>query len=134
MSNPTGTHSAPPACKKARKLRGKFGKSHEGDQPPSKYKIKADVTPSDYLQIISRTELKDEEKLPCSIMTQWKAANDQDNFSKRIHQGNEVHSQSPVTKFMKANYINICQSRSSKEPSTDSLVIVPDNSWEDPNA
>ena len=33
---------------------------------------------------------------------------------------------------MKANYINICQSRLSKEPSTDSLVIVPENSWEDP--
>ena len=103
MSNLSGAHSAHPASKNIRKLRGNFGKSHEGDQPPSKNKIQTDVTPSDYLQIISKTELRDEEKLPCSMMTQWKAANDQDNFSKRIHQGNDIHSESPVTKFMKAN-------------------------------
>ena len=40
------------------------------------------MTPDDYMMVISGTELMDEEKLPSSIMTQWKAANDQDIFPK----------------------------------------------------
>ena len=72
-------------AKKARKFRGQTSKSHEGDQPPNENKVQTDVTPDDYIKIISETELKDDEQLPSSVMTQWKAANDQDIFPKGLN-------------------------------------------------
>ena len=52
--------------------------------------------------------------------------------------GAEVHSKSPALKFMKENYRKSCQARpqqgeasSSRVTSNDSMVMVPENTWED---
>ena len=94
------------------------------------------MNPGDYVDVVSQTTLKEEEKLPGRMLKQWKASNDQDNFSTRVKQGPEVHSSAPVTKFMKENYRNIVLQRGpltpmSRNPSNESMEVVPSAAWED---
>ena len=90
------------------------------------------MTPDDYLQVLESTDLKDNEKLPHTIMSHWKIVNDQSHFSKRVQQGKEVHGNNETIKFMKENYRKICETRPKKEPSTDGPPeMVPETTWID---
>ena len=135
MNKTDGAHGAPPAPKKPRQYRGVNSRSHAGDQPPLP-RVETDMNPGDYVEVVSQTTLKEEEKLPGRMLKQWKASNDQDNFSTRVKQGPEVHSSAPVTRFMKENYRNIVLQRGpltpmSRNPSNESMEVVPAAAWED---
>ena len=111
--------------KKPRQNRGLNSKSHAGDQPALP-RVKTDLSPGEYIDVVSQTTLKDDEKLPAQVLKQWKTSNDQDNFATRVKQGSAVHSTSPLTKFMKENYQNIARQRGPL-PSTsqNSMEVVP---------
>ena len=67
--------------KESQENRGKSQKSHEGDnRTKSESRAHTDMTPDDYLQVLESTDLKDNEKLPHTIMSHWKIVNDQSKF------------------------------------------------------
>ena len=108
----TGSSSAPPNHKKARKNRGRLQKPNDGkSRSQSTRHFPTDMSPDDYMEILDRTDLRENEKLPPSIMAHWKIVNDQTNFSERVKQGNEVHGNNPAIKFMKQNFLRICEIR-----------------------
>ena len=98
------TQSEPPTRKKPRHNRGRFSKSHAGDRPPNPNKVVTDATPGDYLQIIRCTTLKEEEKLPSYVVSEWKRTNDRETFTRRINQGTEEHASNPTLQFLQENY------------------------------
>ena len=83
---------------------------------------------------MNKAALEEEKKLPATIMTKWKELNCQANFSKRVDKG---PTDNPAMRFMKENYMKICQerpARSSKDSSrtaSDSPVIVPEKSLDE---
>ena len=135
--NTASYYSAPPTGKKARTNRGKQSKSHDGGTKANFNKIRTDMTPDDYIEVIETKELVPECKLPHGIMSKWKVANDTENFTKRIKQGEEMHSDNPTTKFMKENYQKLSPARAGKEPfnasrstSKGSTIMVNESTWE----
>ena len=70
---------------------GKYGKSQkspEGDnRAMSASHVHTNMTPDVYLQVLGKTDLKEDEKLPHTIMSHWKIINDQSNFPKECSRG-----------------------------------------------
>ena len=95
--------SAPPMRKKPRTHRGQNSKSHEGDRAPNPNKINTNVTPGDYLQTIQCSTLKDEEKLPHYVVSDWKRSNGRETFTRRINQGTAEHETNPTLQRMQAH-------------------------------
>ena len=97
-----------------------------------------DMSPDDYMEILDRTDLRENEKLPSSIMSHWKIVNDQTNFSRRVNQGEAVHGNNPSIKFMKQKFLQICELRpkgthadSSQRQASESIEMVPELTWTD---
>ena len=107
-SAPPAGHEAQGGIKKPRTKRGSKPKSHRGDTSATREYVKTDVSPSNYLEIIATHELQEEDKLPASVMRQWKEANDQSNFKHRIDHG---PTSNYGMRFMKENYLKVVQSR-----------------------
>ena len=77
----TGSNSAPPHHKKARKSRTRHQKPNDGKgRLQSNCHFQTDMSPADYLDALDQTDLMENEKLPSSIMSHWKIVNDQTNF------------------------------------------------------
>ena len=101
--------------------------------------MKTDVSPSNYLEILATRELQEEDKLPASVMRQWKEANDQSSFKYRIDHGPKSND---GLRFMKENYLKVVQSRparsvekgtsssSGKTRDTSTPVMVPETTVE----
>ena len=129
----------PPTRKKPRHNRGRFSKSHAGDRPPNPNKVVTNETPGDYIQIIRCTNLKEEEKLPSYMVSEWKRTNDRETFTRRINQDTAEHALNPTLQFMRENYRKVndeCKKSgapgSSRIPSG-SMEVIPPTQWEDIN-
>ena len=119
--------------KKPRANRGFQVKARQGDIARFKNKITTDITPCDYLNVVEKTDLDEEHKLPARVVHGWKEALDNANFSERMTNDPEANTGMTYLKSEFMKYVKTYQSCPVRDSSDsgESTVMVPDASTVD---